>query len=86
MGSRVAPVTPYMHKVHHSRWRPETDSNYASFLSIWDRIFRSFRMNDKPDTLRLGLDEFEAPSDQTLPGLLKTPVAKVKQQRQKPSS
>jgi sterol desaturase/sphingolipid hydroxylase (fatty acid hydroxylase superfamily) len=75
---RIFIVTPYMHKVHHSRWRPETDSNYSSLLSIWDRIFRSFRINEKPDTIRLGLDEFDAPKDQTLPGMLKTPVVNVK--------
>ena len=28
--------------VHHSRIRPETDSNYTSLLSIWDRLFKSF--------------------------------------------
>lgn len=78
---RLFIVTPYMHKVHHSRWQPETDSNYASLLSIWDRIFRSFRMNEKPESLRLGLDEFDAPSDQTFPGLLKTPVVNVKQKK-----
>lgn len=45
-------VTPFMHKVHHSRWQPETDSNYSSFLSIWNRVFRSFRLtaNPRPST------------------------------------
>ena len=40
--SRVI-VTPTMHKVHHSRWQPETDSNYSAMLSVWDRLFGSFR-------------------------------------------
>lgn len=75
---RLFIVTPYMHKVHHSRWQPETDSNYSSLLSIWDRIFRSFRINEKPETIRLGLDEFDHPADQTIPGLLRTPLAKRK--------
>ena len=66
-------VTPDMHKVHHSRWQPETDSNYSSLLSIWDRIFRSFRLRDDPSTIQFGLDEFAKPEDQTLPGILKTP-------------
>ena len=71
---RLFVVTPYMHKVHHSRWQPETDSNYASFLSIWDRLFRSFRINEKPETINLGLDEFDKPSDHTVQGLLQTPL------------
>ena len=35
---RAVVVTPTMHKVHHSRWRPETDSNYSALLSVWDRF------------------------------------------------
>jgi len=50
-------VTPWMHWVHHSRLQPETDSNYASVLSIWDRLFRTFRLRDDPRTIDLGLDE-----------------------------
>lgn len=67
-------VTPAMHKVHHSRWQPETDSNYSSLLSVWDRIFRSFRLRDDPRTIQFGLDDFAKPEDQTLPGILKIPL------------
>lgn len=66
-------VTPFMHKVHHSRWQPETDSNYSSLLSIWDRLFKSFRVNPNPETLKLGLDSFDSPDQQNFTGLLKTP-------------
>jgi sterol desaturase/sphingolipid hydroxylase (fatty acid hydroxylase superfamily) len=71
-------VTPFMHKVHHSNWQPETDSNYSSLFSIWDRIFGTFRLRDDPGTLRFGLDEFAAPEHQTLKGLLTTPARKAK--------
>jgi len=71
---RAIIVTPFMHKVHHSRWQPETDSNYASLFSWWDRLFGSFRMRDDPHALRFGLDEFSQPEDQTLAGLLATPL------------
>lgn len=66
-------VTPAMHKVHHSVWQPETDSNYASLLSVWDRLFGSFRLNPDPKSLRLGLDEFSRPEQQTFGGLMATP-------------
>lgn len=75
---RVFIVTPFMHKVHHSRWQPETDSNYASFLSVWDRLFGSFRLNPNPASLRFGLDEFAQLSHQTLGGMVGTPWAVVK--------
>ncbi len=74
---RVVIVTPFMHKVHHSRWQPETDSNYSSLFSFWDRFFGSFRMRENPHTLRLGLDEFNRPEDHTLTGLLATPLKRV---------
>ena len=52
---RVIVVTPRMHWVHHSDWRPETDSNFSSILSVWDRIFGSFRLRRDAGTIRLGL-------------------------------
>lgn len=74
-------VTPFMHKVHHSRWQPETDSNYSSLLSVWDRIFRSFRTAPDPARLRIGLDEFSSPSHQTLSGLMTTPFCSPESSR-----
>ncbi len=40
---RLLVVTPDMHRVHHSVIQSETDSNYGFNLSIWDRIFRTYR-------------------------------------------
>ena len=70
---RTCIVTPYMHKVHHSRWQTETDSNYASFLSIWDRIFGSYRINKDPASIRIGLDGYDRPEQQSVPGMFTTP-------------
>ena len=66
-------VTPYMHKVHHSNWRPETDSNYSTVLSIWDRLAGSLRMRPDPKTLVFGLDELTEPGWQSWWGMMKTP-------------
>lgn len=74
---RLVLVTPDMHKVHHSRLQAETDSNYATVLSVWDRLGRSFAMRENCATIRFGLEEFDGPGWQTLPGLLKTPLAPV---------
>lgn len=40
---RLVLVTPDMHRVHHSVIRAEHDSNYGFALSLWDRIFRTYR-------------------------------------------
>jgi sterol desaturase/sphingolipid hydroxylase (fatty acid hydroxylase superfamily) len=72
---RLIIVTPAVHKVHHSRWQPETDSNYSSLFSIWDRLFRTLRLRADPRTIQFGLDAFDQPEQQTLAGLLKTPMA-----------
>ncbi len=34
-------VTPSIHWVHHHAVRRDTDSNYATVLSVWDRLFGS---------------------------------------------
>jgi sterol desaturase/sphingolipid hydroxylase (fatty acid hydroxylase superfamily) len=68
-------VTPAMHRVHHSRWQPETDSNYGSILPWWDRVFGSFRLREDERTIELGLEEFDGEEWQGLPGLLRTPLA-----------
>jgi sterol desaturase/sphingolipid hydroxylase (fatty acid hydroxylase superfamily) len=66
-------VTPWMHWVHHSRYQPETDSNYSSLLSIWDRLFGSFRLNRHPETISLGLDSFPDKEWKSLLSVLKSP-------------
>lgn len=50
-------VTPAMHHVHHSAARCETDSNYGELLSVWDRLFGTYRASDSSSLAmaRLGL-------------------------------
>jgi sterol desaturase/sphingolipid hydroxylase (fatty acid hydroxylase superfamily) len=70
---RAILVTPAMHLVHHSRWQPETDSNYTSFLSVWDRLFGTFRLRARPEEISLGLDGYAEPEWRSLPGVLLAP-------------
>lgn len=79
---RLFIVTPAMHKVHHSRLRPETNSNFTALLSVWDRLFRSFRLRDDPHTINFGLDEFIAPEYHTLGGLYKIPLVNTERDLQ----
>ncbi|HEY5706222.1 MAG TPA: sterol desaturase family protein [Terrimicrobiaceae bacterium] len=75
---RLLIVTPSMHKVHHSRWQPETDSNYSSLFSFWDRFFGTFRSRVNLSAVQFGLEEFDRPEHHTLIGLLTTPVKQVR--------
>jgi sterol desaturase/sphingolipid hydroxylase (fatty acid hydroxylase superfamily) len=70
---RLFIVTPDMHKIHHSDWQPETDSNYSTVLSFWDRLAHSFRMRSDLKTLVYGLEAFREPGWQTWWGMWKTP-------------
>ncbi|MGD9791216.1 MAG: sterol desaturase family protein [Phycisphaerales bacterium] len=74
---RLVIVTPWMHWVHHSRLQPETDSNYSSGLSVWDRLFRTFRLRDDPRTISLGLDGHDGERSRTLAGMLFSPTRKA---------
>jgi sterol desaturase/sphingolipid hydroxylase (fatty acid hydroxylase superfamily) len=71
---RVVIVTPFIHKVHHSRWQAETDSNYSSLFSFWDRLFRTLRLREDPRAIHFGLQDFDGPENHTLTGLLATPL------------
>lgn len=77
---RAVIVFPDMHRVHHSHWRPETDSNYNSPFSVWDRRARTFRLNPNPKSISLGLDEFDREEDQTARGILQTPIETEKRE------
>ena len=64
-GVRLVLVTPDMHRVHHSAQRHEHDSNYGFALSIWDRIFGTYRAQPEGghDGMTVGLEwQDEAPA------------------------
>jgi sterol desaturase/sphingolipid hydroxylase (fatty acid hydroxylase superfamily) len=63
-----------MHRVHHSDWQPETDSNFASIFSWWDRLGRSLRLRQDVRSLHYGLRDFDGEEAQSVLGLLKTPL------------
>ena len=54
-------VTPDMHRIHHSRIPEETDANFGFFLSVWDRLFKTFLHDPAGGQSRLvlGMHGFE---------------------------
>lgn len=67
-------VTPNMHKVHHSNLQLETDSNYGSLFSFWDRLFGTYRIKKTKDIV-FGLKEFADNKGQDFLGLLSMPFS-----------
>lgn len=69
-------VTPSLHKVHHSDWQPETDSNFGTLFSFWDSLFGTFRIRKNVHEIQLGLKEFKSEDSQRLDSIMKMPLKK----------
>ncbi|MCZ4281140.1 sterol desaturase family protein [Kiloniella laminariae] len=63
-------VTPSIHWVHHHALRSDTDSNYSTVLSIWDRVFNSRSAQPRFPDMPIGV---EGANDKNLPALLIRP-------------
>lgn len=76
---RLIIVTPDMHRVHHSVYPVELNSNYGFNLSVWDRIFGTYRAQPKDghDDMVIGLSDFREPVDLALPFLLIQPFRNI---------
>lgn len=77
---RILFVTPDMHRVHHSSWHRETDSNYGATLSIWDHLFGTFRAKPPRDlaTMEIGLREVRDRRANSLWWLLALPFRPIR--------
>ncbi len=69
-------VSPNMHKLHHSRAKAETDSNYGNLFSLFDRLMRTFTPSARAGMVHYGIDGYDEPEMQKLPGLLKLPCTR----------
>ena len=67
-------VPPSMHRVHHSQRRIETDSNYGTLFSVWDRLFGSFRRRADVQAIRFGIGRFGDDAWQRPLALLRLPL------------
>ncbi len=65
-------ITPDLHKVHHHYKLPYTDCNYGDILSIWDRLFGTYKELDQSKII-FGLDTANVNHINTFISLLKYP-------------
>ncbi len=63
-------VTPSVHWVHHHAKQRDTDSNYATVLSVWDRLFSSRSTFVRNPGMKIGV---EHRAEKNLLGLLLKP-------------
>ena len=75
---RLFIVTPDMHRVHHSVIESETNRNFGFNLSVWDRLFRSYKAQPEGghDGMTIGLSEHQSEAPSQLFWSLKLPFAK----------
>jgi len=66
-------VTPNVHKIHHSRQLSETNSNYATLLTLYDRLLGTYTSAARAETVVYGLADARRLADAPLPGLLTLP-------------
>lgn len=69
-------VTPDMHRVHHSVYARETNSNFGFNLPWWDRLLGTYR--DQPQDghrdMKIGIDLFRDPAEYRLDRMLLQPA------------
>ncbi|MFV0606065.1 MAG: sterol desaturase family protein [Niabella sp.] len=75
-------ISPNMHKVHHHRKQPYTDSNYGAVFSVWDRLFKTFTTLH-PTQIVYGIDkDYPNEKDEDFLNLIKFPFQKESQKNQ----
>lgn len=76
---RLVIVTPDMHRTHHSIDISEGNSNFGQLLTIWDRIFRTYKAHPSrsESKLKMGLPKSEKPNQFNTIGLLLHPFDRL---------
>lgn len=69
-------MTPRLHGLHHSTVREETDSNWSSGLSVWDRLHGTMRADVPQGAIDIGVPGYHAPQDVRIEPSLRLPFAK----------
>ena len=67
-------ITPKIHKLHHSAKRQETDSNFGSVFSLWDRLFGTFRAGGSGlQGFKYGLEYYRSEESHSFKGIFLQP-------------
>ena len=77
-------VTPRMHAIHHSQFRNETDSNFSTVFSWWDRLHKTIRLNVFRREIVIGVPGYTKSGDNNLGNVLLLPFKKQRDYWKKP--
>lgn len=72
-------VTPRMHGIHHSVIEEETNSNWSSGLTVWDKLHGTFRPFSEDSSVVIGVPAYQKESETTLEAMIKLPFEEQKQ-------
>jgi sterol desaturase/sphingolipid hydroxylase (fatty acid hydroxylase superfamily) len=72
-------VTPDLHRVHHSSYQPETDSNFSAVFPLWDILFGTYRIKPatEQNSMQLGLTEVRDDRISHIGWLLSSPFKSI---------
>lgn len=75
---RLFIVTPDMHRVHHSVDELETSRNFGFFLSVWDKLLRTYKTQPElgHEKMEIGQKNWRELKDQRAISLLVRPFAR----------
>jgi sterol desaturase/sphingolipid hydroxylase (fatty acid hydroxylase superfamily) len=66
-------VTPRMHGIHHSLYLNETNANWSSLFSAWDRLHRTLVLGVPQQDVPIGVPTCRDPRQVTLGRILVRP-------------
>ena len=66
-------VTPSIHWVHHHALRKDTDSNYGTIFSFWDKLFNTRSTTQRSNSMKIGVEGLE---DKNFKKLITQPFCK----------
>ena len=69
-------VTPRMHGIHHSKRFQETNSNWSTVFSVWDRLHGTANLNVPQARIDIGIAGYANPRDNTVLAVLTAPFRK----------
>ena len=72
-------VTPRMHGIHHSIVERETNSNWGTIFSWWDRLHRTIRRDIAQDEITIGVAAYRDEAELTISNLWLLPFGKQRE-------
>jgi sterol desaturase/sphingolipid hydroxylase (fatty acid hydroxylase superfamily) len=80
----TALVTPRMHGIHHSQVEGETNSNFSTVFSFWDRLHRSLNTSVPQEKIVIGVPAYTGKDDLSFVRCLLVPFQKQRDYWRKP--